>query len=279
MFSFKDSFKFIFKEKNSFLKLFIPLSTVTVYYILTFSIESLGKASEESAAALVMLCLLCVYIFVLITYLFITLWNTYEVMQAAIYERETKLVWQYSMLESLKRVGSYMLLSLILSLPILISLFGIVIIGIGFYIVSEILGIMFVLFTLLIWLLLIVVYSQIFVIPSTLRLAATNSISQALEFKTNLNIGTKYWKEFAKIFLIAFGITFCLGFIVGFVDVFFTLAFPSDLEWLAVIITGVITLPLNIFVFFLSLFVLSNVYGTLYKNIMIKEGVQLPLTK
>lgn len=297
MFNFDDAFLHIFKERRWWLKIGIMflvsycftvvttiLSTLTTDYsnFNTLNLKTLTSLDYTTSLIVGALTIVLTIIYVLVSGLY-----TYENTQAGIQKRATRLPWEYSLWDGLKKVLKYVLASLIYAVIIFIllafiiglpALFIALLIGTAFSASgassSSIAGlvaigsILFCAFIIVALIISVLIYA--FTMPGYLRLIASNTFSEAFHFGSNIRIG----KEYFGSFLLTVVLTIIFAVLYG--------AFSSILSGIAtsilffnpivgIVLYLIFEIPLSLVLTYFTYFVYTRLLGDLYRNIINKE--------
>lgn len=274
MYSLTQSFSFVLKEKNTFLKILIPLTIATLYSASNTLYTVLGFKEDGEEITILFFPLLLLFLIFVFLNAAISLWYSYENIQTGMYERESRGIWQDPFWDTIKKISKLFTLNLILAIPIILVLTPIVILCIVLLVVLLPLGILVTGVLGLLSMIGLFMYSALFMLPSQLRMISTNTFSDGLRASENYAIGRKYWKEFLVATLIVFGISFALGFVIGFISGFITAIAGSSFDPVGVIISAIATYPLTLFSMYVTAFMIPHLFGTLYGNIMQQEGTR-----
>jgi len=232
----KDAFTFLFKEKNWFLKILVPFifmilivlpsilssGTLRSTNLTDYSIYNSYAYSSVNILNMFLSCLIC---FIIIPFLGIVGWYTYESTQSGIQKRATKALWHGDIGDKLKKASKYITASLIYGLGIgviytvLFLIFVTIIIILtggdmsftdGIMVGREGLGIIYLLAICAISCVFFFVILTISIItfmiymPALLRLIATNTFADAFKIQENWNIAMRYKGQFLSIYLLNF---------------------------------------------------------------------------
>lgn len=290
---FEESFSYLFKERRWLVKftiIFVVNFALVVFTLLanhfanptldrTLTIKELSSLDYSTAIAIAVSTVLVSIILSIFSG-----WYTYENTQAAIQKRSTKLIWEYSVITTFKKVIKFLVVSLIytvLAIFILLIFIGIplfvlgTLLGVGTFSNSNIESLSFVLLMALTCLAIVgvLVCSLVFYVitmPAYLRLIATDSFSEAFKFSSNLRIAKRYFWHFAFILLLVMVYSGIVGAIAGTASIFtssISLLNPA----MGLGIDVVIQIPITIISTFFTYFVYTRLLGNLYRGIIEKE--------
>jgi len=297
-----DALTFIFKEKNWVVKFLIPFSIILIIFVLS-SISALSELSNPSfinsadyynyafaigtIISLMVTLLLCILIIPLVI---LESWYYYESAQSGIQKRETVNLFGSNFGDNIKRSFKYLLVSLIYG-TIILSIGSIVLVVLGLTIAIlesgstsfrqfGILG-MFqsggpeVILLILISCFILVGFTIFFtlafltIIPSYLRLFATNTFSEAFKIKDNWRLVMKYKAEFLGILVVSLLGALTISLISGGFD--FTAGIFASVPVLSFLVTLFGSIISAILTTYYSFFVLPRFMGLVYRDIIHKE--------
>jgi hypothetical protein len=294
------SIKYLFAERRWWVKLgiifLINYAIIAIGALANFFNNSVEKgsidlktiSSLQSVNPVVWIVLAVVLVIFYVLFALVVSWYTYENTQAGIENRKTRLMWEYSFGENLKRSGKYLLANLIYSF-----IFGIVIAivlivpilqvtslatsGTGASISPKEAQSMFGLGLLLVLCVavpIILALSFVFYLvttPGYLRLFASNTFSQSFKFGSNLKIAKRYFWYFVLFVLISF----------TFVGVYTTVTFPIALIYASIALINpllgffaelIIQAPLTLVLVYFSYFVYPRMVGVFYREVINRES-------
>jgi len=291
-FGFEDAFMHIFKERRSWVKFgiifsinfaFIVFSLLTDYFASSttngdYSIKTITSVNYTSSLIVAIMS-----VFISILFVIFSTWYTYENTQAGIQKRSTKLMWEYTIVNTFKKVVKYIVVSLVyaffaallllifIGLPMAILfllvtsatingspremsativLIGLFVCGIAF-IATVIIGFSFYVIT----------------IPAYLRLMATDSFSEAFKIKSNFRITKKYFLNFLLMFILIVIFAVLFGFISGIAGAF--AGFVTILHPIMGIFASIlIQVPLTAISVYFTYYVYTRLLGNMYRGII-----------
>ncbi len=288
------AFTSLFKERRWWVKfgIIFSISYLAIALSLITGVMDLGKNANsiKSYTTLELTTTLLIGLVALIVSIILvvfSLWYNYENTQAAIQNRQTKLIWEYSFSDSVKKTAKYGvasivygLISFVISMVVIgipvfatIILMGFiydsatvskeygVIIGLGFILLCCI-------FTVVVLGLMAFVYAL--TTPGYLRLVASNTFSEAFHFRSNLRIGKKYFGYFIAAILILLVFSFVLGFATSIFSAVSTAVSLTNPVF-GLILQLIIQIPATIVTTYLSYFVFPKILGNIYRGIISKE--------
>lgn len=294
MLNIGDSVSFLFKEKNWLLKF-------GIIFFLSFLVNACGvimdMVGNNSATyqpdpnqALLLLGLFGASLLLTLIYSVIGIWYTYEVVQSGIQKRATKLIWEYSFADVIKKISKYFLASIVYGIIIFVFIVIIVVIPLlaglvllaflnsltgpdGLRVATAALPAIALVLTCVAILAMLVIGSLIymFTMPAYLRLIATNTFAEAFNFKSNFRIGRKYFWYFLAAILVIMVTAFAMGLGIGVLEVLASLVAGSN-QLLQGITQLLIQIPFTMVVTYLAFFVYTRMIGNLYRNIITKES-------
>lgn len=298
----KDSLTYLFKEKDWIVKYTIPFVFVLIIMILSSinqanTLNNLSLNLSEyyktyrnfNSVGTLLSCLMCLTV---IPYLLVSGWYAYENIQSGIQKRATISLFTGNFGDKLKKSLKYIALNLIFGLILGVIVFGImmafgmivaVIMG-GVVSISgtantlqsySSLGTAYLILICcitclsLLFAIAIIILSCLLILPSYLRLIATNTFSEAFKFGDNWRIVKNNLGKFAGIILVIF-ISAILLIILSL-----GITFISSLFIQQPIITLVINLIggfiYSILSTYIGFFFLPRFLGLVYRNIVEKE--------
>lgn len=293
---FEESFSYLFKERRWLVKFSIifvvnfalVVFTLLANYFTTPKFEGALTIKELttldfSTAIVVAVSTVIVSILMVV----FSTWYTYENTQAAIQKRSSKLIWEYSIVNTFKKVIKYTVVSLIYSMFAVVTL--LIFIGIPIFVIATIIGttgssmqntqalaatygLLFILlccFALLAILVCCIVF-YVVTMPAYLRLIATDSFSEAFNIRSNLRIAKRYFWNFVLILVLVLVYSGIVGLISGFASIFASSISILNPE-MGLATDVIIQIPLTIVSTFFSYFVYTRLLGNLYRGIIEKE--------
>jgi hypothetical protein len=294
MVSLTKSWTYIFKEKNKFVKLGIPLLVIFLIGLLIAGLvgiivvmdNSAGNSyqyessSEENIGALVfMSAFFCLWPFIIALSL-ILYWYHYENAQAGIQNRETKSILEVTKSEVFKKIGKFYLVDMIYQYILQLFSYFLLVAFIPFFILfplaeesgSDVLEILVVILLCCAGLLFFVALSYIsFIVltPATLRLIETNTFSQAFKIKENWKLLKQNHRAFLNIFLVT--LFYEIGiFIIGIFLIVLASLFIDALPILGWAMMIVFIIFLTILWYYYSIFVYPHLIGQWYRELRSK---------
>lgn len=281
--SFIESLTYIFKEKNWVSKVGFFLFIVTLQILVSASFSFLGYEEYNTTTGDVRMSILflpafCVAIVVFIVSAVSLMFYQYENIQAAIQNRETNAIWSYDLWDTIKKLGKYFLASFALVIPFIV--FFIFAIFLGFLVMGltaiggplVILGVMLFCGLMLLLIPIGVYYVYFFMVPSLLRLIATNTFSEALKISENFDLGRKYWRHFGVLFLMALLVGIAFGIPIGLIGAVSDIIFDGD-QRLSSLLEGILSLPLTLILQLFIAFCYPYLTGKVFKDVLDGENI------
>lgn len=287
-----EAFVSLFRERRWWVKLGLISALTFFITILSLVVELIKpekgvlNAKTITSVEYTSAMLFSVTSLILIAILLISsLWYTYENIQAAIQKRQTKLIWEYSLSNNIKKIGKYFIVSMVYGLIGLILL--IIFVGIPALIVFslsfalfqgepkdlyQLVPFLIVLLCCVFGIILFVVslVFSLFTTPGYLRLIATNTFSEAFHFGSNWRIGKKYIWYFLGVSLLLVVLTGVISFVSSFFSIFgVSVSLINPVVGFIVQVIGQI--PVSIATAYVSFFVYPKILGNLYRGIINKE--------
>lgn len=287
-----DAFTSLFRERRWWVKLGLISALTFFITVLSLVVELIKPekgvinaktiTSMEYTSAMIFSVTSLILIAVL---LISSLWYTYENIQAAIQKRHTKLVWEYSLSNTLKKIGKYFIVSMVygvIGLILLIIFVGIpalIVFSLGFALFQgepkdlyQLVPFLIVLICCVFGVILLAVslIFSLFTTPGYLRLIATNTFSEAFHFGSNWRIGKKYIWYFIGVSLLFVALTGVISFVSSFFSIFgVSLSLINPI--MGLIVQVIAQIPVSIATAYISFFVYPKILGNLYRGIINKE--------
>ncbi|MEO6728496.1 MAG: DUF4013 domain-containing protein [Candidatus Dojkabacteria bacterium] len=289
-FKLKQSWLYLFKEKNWIQKLLIPIVPGVVFVILlglvtvpalflTAFADSPSTASKLSnlggvVGPVVLLCFCCVLVVYSIIMSVISTWYQYEYTQVTLENRESNLITKQNKMDVIKKAGKLLLVNAIYNIPtfVIVGLLYVVMLLAGTvrpnsymygYTPSSSLSSGGLLVSCLLFFIIIFVvvpYNFYFVQTAKVRLIKTNTFREAFRIRTILETVKKNFKRLS-VFL---GILFV--YIVGYGVISFGLSILGVIP-----LIGLCLIPfqivLSVAIWYFGIFVYPYMVGLVYKEI------------
>ncbi len=287
-----DAFTSLFRERRWWVKLGLISALTFFITVLSLVVELIKpekgviNAKTITSVEYTSVMIFSVISLILIAVLLISsLWYTYENIQAGIQKRQTKLVWEYSVSNTLKKIGKYFIVSIVygvIGLILLIIFVGIpalIVFSLSFALFQgepkdlyQLVPFLIVLICCVFGVILFVVslVFSLFTTPGYLRLIATNTFSEAFHFGSNWRIGKKYIWYFLGVSLLFVVLTGVISFVSSFFSIFgVSLSLINPI--MGLIVQIIAQIPVSIATAYISFFVYPKILGNLYRGIINKE--------
>lgn len=306
MFNFKEAFTYIFKEKDWHLKFLLPFLLQLIFVVpsvlltyaepnasLNLNTSRVNYRAFNAADAISML----YFVFILIAvvpYTVINAWYMYENTQAGIFNRATVAIWKNKLEDTLKKAAKYLLTSFaygFLGLLILLVVggvvcavvFGILILARSmmttggntndiFAFLTTGVGAIFLCLFFIVFVIFYILF-YVWMTVGSLRLVATNTLSEGLKLQENWRIAWRHKGKFFVLLLWIFLISMFLVILLSIVTVpvsIMAIRMPMvnvGFQLVIQVITALLTT-------YGSLFVLPRLLGQLFRKI-VKEDESL----
>lgn len=289
-FKIKESWTYLFKQKKWGIKLGIPYLINIISFILISPLvaglifgaalgarNQIGLAiSGLSGAAIVIAVIIYFVVYVVVQY-----WYDYEVTQAAMQQRDIKIIYKDGWTNVFKKAGKIFLSYFIYNIPVMViyACWYVLLLltaggsifrstnNLGFVSTSNnyTAVVLMVIIVLFLTFLIVIPYSFFVAQPAKLRMIYQGSFNEAFKLNAIYKLVKKEWKYFAAFLGIMMAYIFVylvINFILSFLS-----AFP---------VLGLCVLPFNIvfgavWVYFI-LFVMPYMAGSMYKHIAEKNN-------
>lgn len=289
--NFGESVMYLFKERRWWLKFGIIFLISYCFTAISIVFSAISDNTVTTNASPienmpVLLTSLALSLVVILILLFFSTFYTYENTQAGINNRPTKLLWEYSFKDVIKKVAKYSIVNFVYAIIITVTflvVIGLPAIWIGLMVNSAyssdpssatLAGLVAIgfLFSCIILAIILVLSAIFFALSSAgiLRLIATNTFSEAFKFKSNIRIGKKYFWNFFLVFVLLAGVSIIYS-ILSIISssIAATIFFKNDL--FQIITQLIFEIPLSAFLVFFSYFVYTRLLGKVYRGIIAKE--------
>jgi len=289
----QKAFTFIFSEKDLTIKiglvvaLTIMLSgqildsdmSISEYFSTTYDFDSYGTAANASSVAefgiYSFLGLMIALVVGFVGYMGSN-WYSYEVAQAAIEQRPTKSILEYSLTDTIKKSFKFFLVDLVywVALFMFICCFSCIlgfIVSFGIASVAEtgsgaLLGGVLILYCgfVLFFGAIFVVQHYFIVLPAKLRIAETNTFSEGFS-KETFKLGFKNWKTFLIIFAIEL-VMYIVAMVLFMILYVFGILFMETSPAIGAIVVLIVGIVGNLIGYYYLLIVRPYFIGEVYRE-------------
>lgn len=302
MFNFKDAFIYIFKEKSWGYKFALPIVLYLVMILPTVVLTFLEpttptyvnnfNTTRRSMSSYDMTALIAsgIMLIGMIPYIIVSLWYMYENTQSGIFNRSTVAIWRNPFKDTLKKVTKYGIVSSVYSLITFTALLLIIGVMAGIFIAGLLVfsaasggarpDNFLVFLTSGLGLFLICFFGIIFLIITTLvflwttsgslRLFATNTISEGLKLEENWKIAWRHKSKFIAIFAFLMIFTMVLSFLGGIggaITGVLTMALPL----VGLLSNIVFQIVLGVITVYATSFIYPRLLGQMYRQVIKEE--------